>query len=188
MPISSASAATVLTCDNFKARLDESIKAMGASTPTPTGFALIRDAGRSGRSYAWTSEQGLSGRLTCAPGDAFADFYMMRETTPAAIEHLDGFRDLGAASICALASAGPDACRGLVDTMTEDGLDEYEESIAKHKARAQGLQDYDIAAGLDAVFNITPQLISWAIGPGVFKTTEAERPTFEPHDHDDDVE
>jgi hypothetical protein len=180
--------AETLSCTVFKARLDQAMREGSAHGTTPLTFTRVGDGAASGTRYDWSGGPGLSGKLTCGPDDAFADFYMMIDpaTRPsiAVPADISRFTDLGAASICALSAGSPPACQAMMTAMTQDGIDQYEEDLAHHDPQPQSLQDYDFAKDLDAVFYVTPRTMSWAIGPGLFTTVEAERPALAPVDRD----
>jgi hypothetical protein len=183
-----AAKAEVLTCAAFKTRLGEALHASGMAAHPPFAFTPAGTTVQSGRRYDWSGLPGLSGKLTCGANDAFADFYMAVDpaTRPshAVPDDLGAFRDLSAASICAL-SAGPAlACRAMMTAMTDDAIDDYEDDLEKHAPRPRSLQDYDFAEDLDATLLITPGTLSWAIGPGLFNTVDSARPTLDPHDRD----
>ena len=180
--------AETLRCAVFKTRLDEAMRAGGARDTTPLTFTRGRAGVASGTRDDWRGSPGLSGKLTCGPDDAFADFYMMIDpaTRPsiAVPADISRFTALGAASICALSAGSPAACQAMMTSMTQDGIDQYEEDLAHQDPQPQSLQDYDFAKDLDAVFYVTPRAMSWAIGPGLFTTVEAERPALAPVDRD----
>ena len=182
--------AETLRCAVFKTRLAEAMQAPGSKVTTPLTFTRFRDGAASGTRYDWTGVPGLMGKLTCGPDDAFADFYMMIDPatrlSAAVPADIDRFTDLGAASICALSAGSPEACRAMIATMTQDGIDAYEDDLANRDPRPQSLQDYDFAKDLDAVFFVTPSAMSWAIGPGLFTPVDAERPVLVPVDRDKD--
>ena len=183
-----AAQAEVLTCAVFKDRLAQALgqQTKGAAAPHFADFGGSRSVGR----YDWSSAPDLAGKLTCGPDDAFADFFMAYGTGARASSDIPGdlgrFDALAAASVCALSNGSPEACKAMVTTMTGDGIDQYKEDMAQHDERPQSLQDYDFAPDLDAVFYLTPTALSWAVGPGVFKTVEAARPPLAPVDRDTD--
>lgn len=180
--------AETLTCAMFKDRLAEAFNAQ------LKGAAALRYADAEGNGsftrYSWTGAPDLGGKLTCGRDDAFADFYMTVapevRASSAAPSDTTRFDALAAASVCALSDGSPAACKAMATTMTGDGIDQYEEDLAKHDERPQSLQDYDFAKDLDAVFYVTPTTFSWAIGPGVYTTVEAARPPLVPQDRDKD--
>ena len=182
--------AETLTCAAFKDRLATALDAQAAGVPHPT-FAASGGGGTV-RRYDWDGVPHLSGKLTCGAQDAFADFYMAFDPTarPSAAAPADiaGFAAVAAASVCALSSGSAEACHAMVATMTGDGLDQYKEDVKQGDDRPQGLQDYDFATDLDAVFYVTPTALSWAVGPGIYTTVTAERPPLVPQDQDKDDE
>ncbi len=181
--------AEVLTCATFKTRLAQALAAQASGEPPRLSFAATGGGGAI-RRYDWRGVPNLSGKLTCGPGDAFADFFMAYDpdarsgaAVPADLARFDA---LAAGSVCALSDGTREACHAMATTMTGDGIDQYKEDLAGGDLRPQSLQDYDFAEDLDAVFYVTPTTLSWAIGPGVYKTVEAARPPLAPKDRDDD--
>ena len=183
-----AAAGTVLTCADFKTRLDQTIAAMGAAVTPPGVLTLVYDSGEAGKRYAWEGIVGLTGTMNCSKADAFEDFsisiaeaFRTSDDLPVVLRR---FMELASASICTLAEATPDACRALTKSMTDASLAQFKEGLAKGEAMPTGSRDFFIVRGVDAELDMTPVGISWSIGPGQAMTTDAIRQTLAPMDAD----
>jgi hypothetical protein len=179
-----AAAGTVLTCADFKTRLDQTIEAMGARVTPPGVLTPLYDSGEAGKRYAWEGIVGLTGTMNCSRADAFEDFsvsiaesFRTSDDLPAVLRR---FMELASASICTLAEATPNACRALTKSMTDGSLAQFKEGLAKGEMMPTGNRDFFIVNGVDAELDMTPVGISWSIGPGQAMTTDAVRQTLAP--------
>jgi hypothetical protein len=183
-----AAAGTVLTCADFKTRLDQTIEAMGAVVTSPGVLTPVYDSGEAGKRYAWEGIVGLTGTMTCSKTDAFEDFSISIAESVRTSDDLPvvlrRFMELASASICTLADATPDACRALTKSMTDGSLAQFKEGLAKSDAMPTGSRDFFIVKGVDAELDMTPVGISWSIGPGQAMTTDAVRQKLAPVDAD----
>ena len=182
------SAGPVLTCADFKTRLDATILAMGAIVASPGPLRLDYDTGETGKRFDWNGIVGLSGTMNCSKADAFEDFsiavdesYRTSDELPAVLKR---FMELASASICTLSEATPDACRSLAKTMTDGSLAQFRDALLKGDAVPTGTRDFFIVAGVDAELDMTPVGISWSIGPGQAMTTGAVQQKLDPKDGD----
>ena len=74
----------------------------------------------------------------------------------------------------------------MMARMTEEGITNYRDDLAQHDDHPQGLIDYDLFPGLDAVLYLTPRALSWAVGPGIYATVGTAPPALDPRDHDEE--
>lgn len=181
---SPCAAGTILTCPDFKTRLDETIVTMGSAVAAPGALKLGYDSGEAGKRFDWDGIVGLTGTMNCSKADAFEDFsiaipesYRTSDELPVVLKR---FMELASASICTLADATPEACRALTKSMTDDSLAQFKEALAKGETMPTGTRDFFIINGVDAELDMTPVGISWSIGPGQAMTTGALRQKLTP--------
>lgn len=178
----------VLTCPEFKTRLDQTIDAMGAAVAKPGPLKPGYDSGEAGKRYEWDGIVGLTGTVNCSKADAFEDFsfsildaYRTSDDLPVILKR---FMELASASICTLAEAMPEACRALTKSMTDGSLAQFKDTLTKGEAMPTGTRDFFIVKGVDAELDMTPVGISWSIGPGQAMTTDALRQKLAPENAD----
>ncbi|WP_158810311.1 hypothetical protein [Beijerinckia sp. L45] len=182
------SAGPILTCADFKTRLDETIVAMGSAVASPGALKPGYDSGEAGKRFDWDGIVGLTGTMNCSKADAFEDFSI---AIPESVRTSDDlpivlrrFMELASASICTLADATPEACRALTKSMTDGSLAQFRDGVTKGEAMPTGTRDFFIVAGVDAELDMTPVGISWSIGPGQAMTTGAVRQKLTPENAD----
>jgi hypothetical protein len=181
--------AEVLTCDLFKARIDQTVRDMGGLVAPPGALKPSYDGGaETGKRFEWTGDVGIAGTMTCGKTGAFEDFGISIDEAARTSGNLgialDRFMELASASVCALAGAPANDCRALVKAMTADSLAQFKEAVAKGEAVPTGTRDFVIVEGVDAELDITPVGITWSIGPGLSATTEAEKRPLKPRNLD----
>ena len=179
----------VLTCDQFRQRLDRTIRDMGDRVAPPGALKPSYAGGDSGKRFDWDGIVGLSGTMNCSKRDAFEDFGIaIAEATRTSDDLpvvLQRFMELASASTCALADATPDACRALVKTMTLGSLAQFRDAAGKGDAMPTGTRDFFIVEGVDAELDMTPVGITWSIGPGLSMTTSATPQKLAPKNADE---
>ncbi len=163
----------------FRTRLDAAIADMGGLVAPPGPMQLAYDDAEAGKRFTWGGTSGLAGTLTCSAANSFEDFTI---ALPEAVRASDGLplalgrlTEMAGASVCALAVAGPDACRALARTMVQESLAQFQDSLARREDVPTGSRDYRVVEGVDAELDLTPLAITWSIGPGRAATTGATR-------------
>ncbi|MDR3461334.1 MAG: hypothetical protein P4L76_03340 [Beijerinckiaceae bacterium] len=182
-------AAEVLTCDVFKSRIDQTVRDMGGLVAPPGPLKQNYDGGaETGKRYEWTGDVGIAGTMTCGKTGAFEDFGIAIDEATRTSDNLgialDRFMELASASVCALADAPANDCRGLVKTMTTGSLAQFRDAAAKGGGVPTGTRDFVIVEGVDAELDMTPVGITWSIGPGLSATTDAGKRALKPRDVD----
>jgi hypothetical protein len=180
-------AVPILTCTDFKTRLDQTIESMGSAVATPGALTLGYDS-EAGKRFVWEGIVGLSGTMNCSKADAFEDFsiaiaesYRTSDDLPIVLKR---FMELASASVCTLADGTPEACRALTKSMTDGSLAQFKAALAKGETVPTGTRDFFIVDGVDAELDMTPVGITWSIGPGQAMTTGATKQKLNPQNVD----
>jgi hypothetical protein len=181
--------AEVLTCDVFKARIDQTVRDMGGLVAPPGALKQIYDGGaETGKRFEWTADVDIAGTMTCGRLGTFEDFSIAIDEAARTSDRLgialDRLMELASTSVCALSDARPNDCRALVKTMTTGSLTQFKDAVAKGDGVPTGTRDFVIVEGVDAELDMTPVGITWSIGPGLSMTTDATRRPLKPRNLD----
>lgn len=170
-----------LTCATFKDRLDAALLASAdndaAAVVTKPAF---KDPVR-GTRYDWTDGT-LGGALSCGPADQFQEFgisleFRTKETFAAMLKR---FGSIQGASICALSSAGTDACEAAGRGVLREALEKMGDAYRRGAKAPSGLADRTLFPGANAEVTSASTLLTFLIGPGRGNTIEATRMPLQP--------
>lgn len=174
--------ADVLTCDTYRTRLDEALRA-GDEHATPLPLTLAFTSPVRGKRYGWDQGKGLSGSLNCGPADQFEEFgielqFDRKQTFAADLKRLI---DMQAASICALSSSQAPVCNDFGRAMLKDVLQQMGKAATGGVKTPSGLSDKTLFGPVRAELVSSSTQVSFLIGPGRGETMDATRqPLSEP--------
>ena len=171
-----AAQADILTCDTYRTRLDEALRA-GDAQATPLPLTLAFSDPVRGKRYGWDRGDGLSGSLNCGPADQFEEFNLQlrfdrKQTFAADFKRLI---DLQAGSICALSSSQIGACADLGRVMLKDVLQQMGKAATAGIKTPSGLSDKTVFGPVKAELVSSSTQVSFLVGPGRGTTMEATR-------------